>query len=143
MRSLAALVALAALVGCGTINDYRVPPVSDSGLNRIEGFAPGNALDGSNGSRWMAGDSDPNPWFQLDLGAVAEIHRTELYFVAPTAGHAYRLEYSLDGKTWQRYGGHEEARIQSPHTDLRSVRARYLKVSILRVTPGLWEFRVY
>jgi hypothetical protein len=63
--------------------------------------------------------------------------------VKPAAGHAYRLEYSLDGQTWSPYGGHENAILQSPHRDAKSVRARYLKLTFLSGEPGLWEFRVY
>jgi len=126
-----------------TLADYRVPPIADPGLNRIETYAPANALDGSNGSRWMADEGDNNVWYLLDLGEVRDIKRTELYFVRPTAGHAYKLEASVDGSTWERYGGHEEIRVQSPQADARSMRVRYLKMTLLKGTPGLWEFRVY
>jgi hypothetical protein len=126
-----------------TLPDFRVPPAADQRLNRIEGFSPANALDGSNGSRWMAAESDGSAWYQLDLGRASGIRRTELFFVKPTAGHAYRLEYSLDGKIWKPYGGHGDIKVQSPHIDAKPVSARYLKLTILRGTPGLWEFRVY
>jgi Glycosyl hydrolases family 43/F5/8 type C domain len=123
--------------------EVRIPPINDQRLNRIETFGPDNALDGSNGSRWMAEENDSAAWYQLDLGEEREIKRTELYFVKPTAGHAYRLEFSGDGNTWQPYGGHDDIRVQSPHTDVKSVRARYLRVSFFKGVPGLWEFRVY
>jgi len=126
-----------------TLAEFRVPPIADPGLNRIETYSPTNALDGSNGSRWMAGENDDNVWYQLDLGEARDIRRTELYFVKPTAGHAYRLDFSNDGEKWQLYGGHAELRVQSPHTDAGSVRARYLRLTILDGVPGLWEFRVY
>jgi hypothetical protein len=122
-----------------TLPDFRV----SGSLNRIETFSPANALDGSNGSRWMASETDAHAWYQLDLGKVCKIARTELYFVKPTVGQAYRLESSLDGITWRPSGGHEDTQIRSPHTDLNLGSARYLRVTILRGTPGLWEFRVY
>jgi beta-xylosidase len=123
--------------------DLKVKPHVDPKLDRTESYAPANALDGSNGTRWLAMENDTAAWYQLDLGAVRDIHHTEAYFVKPTAEHAYRLEYSLDGNTWQTYGDHEKAVVQSPHTDARAVRARYLKLSFLEGTPGLWEFRVF
>lgn len=126
-----------------TLPDFRVPPIADARLNRIEGYGPANALDGSNGSRWLARENDPHPWYQLDLGKTSRIKRTELYFVTPTAGHSYQVEYSRDGKTWKPYGGQPEPRVQSPQTDVKSVRARYLRVTILKGAPGIWEFRVY
>lgn len=126
-----------------TLPEVRIPPTNDPRLNRVELFTPSNALDGSNGSRWMALGTDKNAWFQLDLGRARDIKRTELYFVQPTRGHAYQLEYSLDGKEWRPFGGHDDVRVQSPHTDVKSVRARYLKLTVLQGTPGLWEFRVF
>ncbi len=71
------------------------------------------------------------------------IQRTEAYFVMPTAGHAYRLEYSLDGGNWAPYGGNGQRALRSPHQDARSVSTRYLRLTILEGTPGLWEFRAY
>lgn len=123
--------------------DLKVAPRFDTSLDRTETYLPGNANDGSNGSRWLAAGNDAAPWWQLDLGSAHGIKRTEAYFVQPTAGHAYRLEVSLDGKTWQPYGGHAEVILQSPHTDTRPARVRYLRLTILKGTPGLWEFRVY
>lgn len=126
-----------------TLPDLRIPPSADPTLNRIETFSPANALDGSNGSRWMAAEADTHAWYQLDLGKVRKVQRTELYFVKPTVGQAYRLESSVDGKNWKPCGGHEDVQVRSPHTDQKIGRARYLRVTILQGTPGLWEFRAY
>ena len=126
-----------------THKNYRVRPRVDQTLDRVETYAPANALDASNGTRWLADPADTAPWFQVDLGAPCDIRRAEAYFVKPAAGHAYRLEWSLDGKTWQPYGGHDGVILRSPHRDEKSVRARYLKLTILKGEPGLWEFRVY
>jgi hypothetical protein len=123
--------------------NYRVRPRADQTLNRVETYAPANALDASNGTRWLADPADTAPWFQVDLGAPCDILRTEACFVKPAAGHAYRMEWSLDGETWQPYGGHDEVILRSPHRDEQSVRARYLKLTILKGEPGLWEFRVF
>jgi len=99
--------------------------------------------DGFNGTRWMADEADKNPWFQVDLGEPRDVRRTEAYFVKPAAGHAYKVEWSLDGNSWQAYGGHEDVICRSPHRDAKSVRARYLKLTILQGEIGLWDFRVY
>jgi flagellar L-ring protein FlgH len=53
MRSLAALVALAALVGCGTINDYRVPPVEVGALPPVTAPAAAPTTQ-ANGSIYQA-----------------------------------------------------------------------------------------
>jgi hypothetical protein len=91
----------------------------------------------------MAAADDTTPRLQIDLGAACDIVGTEAYFVQPTHGHAYKIESSLDGKTWQPYAEHTDVRIQSPHQDKKPVRTRYLRLTILQGAPGLWEFRVY
>ncbi len=123
--------------------DRKIRPHADKSLDRTETFSSANAVDDSNGSRWMAEKNDAAPWWQIDLGAPRDVSRTEAYFVKPTAGHAYRLEWSLDGKTWSPYGGHEDVVLQSPHRDAKSVKARFLKLTVLKGEPGLWEFRAY
>ena len=110
---------------------------------RTETFAPDLATDDSNGSRWMAATDDASPWWQIDLGAARDITSTEAYFVKPAAGHAYRLEWSLNGVKWEPYGGHDDVILRSPHRDEKPVRARYLRLTVLKGEPGLWEFRVY
>ncbi|PTX95421.1 glycosyl hydrolase family 43 [Spartobacteria bacterium LR76] len=110
---------------------------------RIETFAPALAIDYSNGSRWMAAAGDTSPWWQIDLGAPRDIVGTEVYFVKPSAGHAYKLESSLDGETWSPYGGHPDIALRSPHVDKKPARVRYLRLTILAGEPGIWEFRVY
>jgi hypothetical protein len=137
------LAASASATASSVRPNYRVRLNPASGQERVETFAPANAIDGANGTRWLAEGRDSNPWFQLDLGAPRDITRTEAYFVKPAAGHAYKLEWSLDGKNWQPYGGHEDVICRSPHKDAKAVRARYLKLTILKGEPGLWEFRVY
>ena len=120
-----------------------VKPIKDSGLHRTERYEAGNAVDDLKGTRWMADSSDAASWFMVDLGRVMDVKRTEAYFVKPTAGHAYRLEYSPDGINWKNCGSHEEIIIQSPHTDVVSVNARYVRVTVLKGTAGLWELKVY
>jgi beta-xylosidase len=123
--------------------ELKIEPNQDPKLDRTEFYAPGYAADASNGSRWMATVDDKTPWLQLDLGEPTDIVGTESYFVQPTHGHAYKIESSLDGKIWQPYAEHTDARIQSPHQDKKTVRTRYLRLTILQGTPGIWEFRIY
>lgn len=121
----------------------RVGPRTDQSLDRIETHAPANAIDGANGTRWMPAAGDSNPWLQIDLGEARDIERTEAYFVKPAAGHAYKLDFSLDGQNWMSYGGHDRLILRSPHRDEKSAQARYLRLTILKGQPGLWEFKVY
>lgn len=137
-------LALSASVTASSIRpNFRVGSRQDQSLDRVETYAPKNAIDGYNGTRWMAASGDKNAWFQVDLGAPRDIKRTAAYFVKPAAGHAYKLESSLDGKTWAPYGGHTDVIRRSPHVDQKPSRVRYLRLTVLEGETGLWEFRVY
>lgn len=136
-----------ALAGTATASSIRpnfnVRLSTPQAPERTETFAPDLATDDSYGSRWMAAAGDTSPWWQIDLGEARDIVGTEAYFVKPAAGHAYKLESSLDGKTWSPYGGHDDVVLRSPHVDKKTARIRYLRLTILKGEPGLWEFRVY
>jgi beta-xylosidase len=133
----------AAATASSTMPDHKVIPVTEPTLQRTESYRAQLALDESNGTRWMADSADTAPVFTIDLGKPTAVKRTEAYFVKPTAGHAYRLESSVDGRQWKPCGGHENSIMQSPHADHLSGKIRYLRVTILSGTPGLWEFKVY
>jgi hypothetical protein len=123
--------------------DQNIKPRKDTLLRRTESFMPQFAFDGANGSRWMAGNEDSVCLIMADLGKSQKIRRSEVYFVRPTAGHAYTLEYSTDGKIWKLCGGHPDLKIQSPHTDSLTIKARYLRVKITKGVKGIWEWNIY
>jgi len=120
-----------------------IPGKYDPAFARTESFAPENAVDGSNGTRWMADEQDPTSWLQVDLGAVHTIKRTEAYFVTPTLGQSYRIESSIDNKHWIIYQPVQPLTIESPHVTQSPVSARYLRIYVMKGTPGLWEFHVW
>ena len=121
----------------------KVPYKLDKRCQRTEYFVPEFAVDGSNGSRWMASSADTTDcWLMADLGMVRRIGNSSLAFVRPTAGHAYRLEGSADGITWQTCGGHDDVRIMSPHIDSINQSFRYLRVHIINGIRGVWEWKI-
>jgi beta-xylosidase len=115
---------------------------NDRRCQRTEHFDAAFAIDGANGSRWMAADGDSVCWMVLDLGKNVGISRSEICFVRPTAGHAYLLEGSQDGIKWKRCGGHTDVQQRSPHTDDINKNYRYLRVTITNGIRGIWEWRV-
>ena len=115
----------------------------DERCRRTESHVPAFAVDGANGSRWMAADDDALPQLTVDLGKCRRIRKSELCFVRPTAGHAYVLEGSTDGATWYTCGVHADVQKRSPHTDAVRARYRYLRVTITQGVKGVWEWRVY
>lgn len=115
----------------------------DSRCQRTEYFVPEFAIDGANGSRWMAEETDDaSPWLMLDLGMPKHITNSSIAFVRPTAGHAYCLEGSLDGETWVKCGGNENIRKMSPHCDNINATFRYLRVTIFQGVKGIWEWKI-
>lgn len=116
---------------------------NDRRCQRTEHFDAAFAIDGANGSRWMAEENDSTCWLQIDLGQRLHISQSELCFVRPTAGHAYVLEGSVDGKRWKPCGGHADVQKRSPHVDQIHQSFRYLRVRITDGIRGVWEWRIY
>lgn len=126
-----------------TAQPMDIKPIKDPEFKRIEYFVPQFAIDGANGSRWMPDANDHDNWIIVDLGAVKNINRSEVFFVRPTAGHSYILEGSIDGQVWHLCGGHTDKRIQSPHTDILKQKFRYLRIRITDGIAGIWEWNIY
>lgn len=110
---------------------------------RTEQFHAAFAIDGANGSRWMAADNDTRPTLTIDLGAPLQVGSSEIAFVRPTAGHAYMLEGSTDGQTWTRIGGHDDCQKRSPHVDRLGGTYRYLRLTITIGIKGVYEWHLY
>jgi len=124
-------------------SDLRIKPNQDSLLNRTESFFSSFAFDEANGSRWMAATDDSASWIIADIGTPRHIKRSDVFFVRPTGGHDYVLDYSVDGKTWKPCGGDQRAIAESPHTDKLNIKARYLRVRVIRGVKGIWEWHIY
>ena len=106
-------------------------------------YRPENAIDGSNGTRWVASSDDKSPCFTLDFGEIKKIGKCEMSFTLPALGHIWILEKSLDAKKWEVCAMQNEVVARSPHIADGIGDARYLKVKIIQGNPGLWEIKVY
>lgn len=112
-------------------------------VQRIASAKPENAVDGSNGTYWMAAADDKTPWLQVDMGAVKNIKTCRMYFVESTLGHTWKLERSVDGKAWETVKTQDQPIIKSPQVVDNPGKARYFRVTVLSGAPGLWEFKLY
>lgn len=130
-------------IASGVRPDLIIKRNQDSLFKRTESFSSRFAFDDENGSRWMAAAEDSTSWIIADLGKSQHLKRSEVYFVRPTAGHAYVLEYSANGKTWKPCGGHQQVIVESPHRDNLKIKARYLRIKILSGVNGIWEWHIY
>ncbi len=120
-----------------------IKPISDPTCLRTEYFDVAFAADGANGSRWMPDEIEGDCWIMADLGRKRKINRSELFFVRPTAEHAYILEASADGEKWDTIAFHNTTEMKSPQTDEVKGRYRYLRVKMMRGEFGLWEWKIY
>lgn len=102
-----------------------------------------NAVDGSNGTRWIASGEDKRPYLMLDFGEVKRLGQCEMSFTFPAFGHAWILEKSSDAKNWEVCAMQNDAVARSPHIAQVSAEARYLRLKIINGNPGLWEIKVY
>lgn len=125
-----------------TMQPLAIKYFNDMRCKRTEYFGAAFAIDGSNGSRWMADDTDQDCWLMIDLGQNYSNLESELCFVRPTAGHAYLLEGSQDGVNWKSCGGHSDLQKRSPHKDRIRETYRYLRVKISEGIKGIWEWRI-
>ena len=113
-------------------------------------YGPEKAVDGGFGTRWIVGDTKAaESWWQVDLGQITRVERTELSFNYPTEITPYTLQWSQDGTTWNLYADHTKDTIyESPKVDRQAVTARYLRVvfakSVTKGIPtGIWEFKAF
>lgn len=136
-------LSVASVKASSVANPEWIRPIRDGRLDRTEFFVPEFITDGANGSRWMAREDDIEPFVTIDLGKVTNVATSDIYFVRPTAGHAYRLMCSTDGVNWEACGGHSDLRKMSPHSDAINRPARYLRVLINEGVKGIWEWKVY
>ena len=120
-----------------------IPHNKDERCQRTEHFDAAFAIDGANGSRWMAADNDTRPSLTIDLGTPCQVGSSEIAFVRPTAGHAYTLEGSTDAQTWMRIGGHDDCQKRSPHVDRLGGTYRYLRLTITLGIKGVYEWKIY
>ncbi|MFI6962579.1 discoidin domain-containing protein [Streptomyces sp. NPDC050255] len=67
--------------------------------NPAVSFAPGQAVDGDEGTRW-ASEWTNDQWLQIDLGSAKPVARVTVDWEAAYA-KSYRIELSQDGKSWQ------------------------------------------
>ncbi len=112
-------------------------------VTRNVDFAPGNAIDASFGTRWMADKEEGKPTLILDLKKKTIVSECRMFFTFPTLGHAWTLEKSDDGTLWQMVEKQNKLIMKSPHVVKEIGEARYLKISILQGSPGIWEIEVF
>lgn len=99
--------------------------------------------DGTHGHLSELIERGSNVWHLVEFDEVQEIKRIEIVFEDADKGHAYIIEFSIEGSLWYPCGGLKEAVAQSPHVQALDIRAKYLRVRATQGNPELQDVKVY
>ena len=119
-----------------------------------EWFKPEYAVDDNNGTLWKARHTNWDPqkhdeWLQIDLGKVMKFNEVWTQFEYPTFFYQYKIEISVDGRTWTMYADRTDNTMQgSPMIDRKKTKARYLRITITDTQknghmPAIWNVKVW
>lgn len=113
------------------------------------------AFDGQMKTAFSPGPVFPT-WVMVDLGAERRVIKTMTFLEKSDTWYAYRIEVSVDGRSWTPFadqGGNREASEDPAYTDMGGATARYVKLTITdaphrdKNPPWFWpvvrEFQVY
>jgi hypothetical protein len=112
------------------------------------GSVAGNGNDGSTGTGWIAGDTNTNHWWQVDLGASCNLNADEILWPASGVIYDYVVATSLDGTSWTTvaYKAANTSRAQD-QSDVFVATARYVRIDLNGLPAGqpsgFTEFRVF
>ena len=123
-----------------------------------EWFKPEYAVDDNNATLWKARrcnwDSEQpctahGEWLQIDLGKPQQFNEVWTLFEYATFFYQYKIETSLDGKSWTMYADRTNNTLQgSPMIDKGKTKARYLRITITDTQknghmPAIWNVKVW
>ena len=123
-----------------------------------EWFKPEYAVDDNNATLWKARQcnwdsqrpcTSHGEWLQIDLGKPQQFNEVWTQFEYATFFYQYKIETSLDGKTWTMYADRTGNTMQgSPMIDKGAVKARYVRLTITDTQknghmPAIWNVKVW
>ena len=80
------------------------------------GHAVASAVDGKEEGYWVASDTDPAQWLQVDLGTEKKIRQISMLFVGQVGREKYKLLGSIDGMKWRPLKGGEGPSLNGSST---------------------------
>ena len=123
----------------------RVTASSELGSDFIAKYA----VDDNNGTLWRPANNPGEAWLKIDLGKETQFNQVWLQFEYPTFFYQYKVETSLDGKSWNLYADKtKNTDAGSPLIEKGDVKARYIMVTITDTQKNghfgaLWGVKVY
>ncbi len=119
--------------------------VTASSVESGTAFTAGNAVDGSNSTRWASDYSDPQ-WLSIDLGQTTTFNKIVLNWEAAYAS-GYKIQTSADGANWSDVYTNTSGDGGEDQISISSTSARYVRMyGTARATGygySLWKFSIY
>ena len=110
------------------------------------GRFPWMAVDGAKGTRWCASNGDKPQWLQLEFPKPQEITEVSIVWESSNNIYGYKLEGSLDGKSWDLITDATNNGRRGNTTDtFPAKKLRFLRVTGIKTSGGwisLWELTV-
>jgi beta-galactosidase len=110
-------------------------------------YLPGNAVDETPYTRWVAARGKGNPWWQVDLGSEQQIGYLDIDFENEARNYQYQIKISSNGIDWQTIVMKNDQSGSTTRMDYEAnTSARYVRIEFLpeeRRRPSIREFGVY
>ena len=111
------------------------------------GHFPWKAIDGDLTTRWTGnGPAMPN-WLQLEFKKPTTVTSAEIAWEKRDQWYQYKIETSLDGKSWTiAHDGSANTRQTDTKDTFRAEKTKFLRVTVLKqqhgLWPGFWEIKL-
>ncbi|XOV70648.1 MAG: discoidin domain-containing protein [Verrucomicrobiota bacterium] len=105
------------------------------------------AIDGNKETRWCASGAETPQWLQLEFENPQEISGVDIVWESQTNAYGYKLESSMDGKTWTSlFDATNNVKRGKTQATFPAKTMRFLKLTGTRTIGGgwisLWELSV-
>lgn len=100
---------------------------------------PWKAIDGDEGTRWTANGAKHPAWLQLEFEKPAAVTGAEILWEKRDQWYHYKIETSLDGKTWaMAHDGSRNDRKSDTKDSFKAENIKFLRVTTLGQESGMW-----
>ena len=127
--------------------DATVVKVTAKDVQEDAGHFPWKAIDGDEGTRWTGnGPAMPN-WLQLEFPKPTTVTSAEILWEKRDNWYQYKIETSLDGKSWtMAHDGSANTRQTDTKDSFNAREIKFLRVTVLKQQngqwPAIWEIRL-
>ena len=127
--------------------DATMAKVTAKNVQTDAGHFPWKAIDGDEKTRWTGnGPAMPN-WLQLEFKNPTTVTSAEILWEIRDQWYQYKIETSLDGKTWAiAHDGSQNTRQSDTKDTFNAKTIKFLRVTVLKQEngqwPALWELKL-